>query len=208
MAVPGRTESDTRHDDHEFSRFREQRRRRQARERRRRIVVVVAAVGALVAGSAAVVTVIRLAREAAPRAPVSVATAPVPVSTPRLDRPSRSPVTVPQPDATAAEREAPSPGSPSASAIGTDREKPSSPTPPGSLPPASPPPRPRVVTPGPIEEPPSSGDPARRTAAWLVQTYGGLEAENRAAVVAEFYSGEERAFWQRVLGEVRSIPAR
>jgi hypothetical protein len=49
-------------------------------------------------------------------------------------------------------------------------------------------------------------DPARRTARWLVQTYGRLDAESRAASVADFYSGEERAFWRRVLAAVRSQP--
>src|SRR4030095_4030350 len=48
----------------------------------------------------------------------------------------------------------------------------------------------------------------QRTATWLVQSYGRLEAENRAAVVAEFYSGERRVFWQRVLAEVRQTPDR
>jgi len=47
-------------------------------------------------------------------------------------------------------------------------------------------------------------DPARRTAHWLVQTYGRLDAESRAASVVDFYSGEERAFWRRVLAAVRS----
>jgi hypothetical protein len=51
-------------------------------------------------------------------------------------------------------------------------------------------------------------DSARRTARWLIQTHGRLEAENRAAKVAEFYSGEQGAFWQRVLLNVRREPER
>jgi len=61
---------------------------------------------------------------------------------------------------------------------------------------------------GPADEPPAESDPARRTASWLIQTYGRLEAENRALIVAEFYSGERRAFWQRVLADVRQKPER
>jgi hypothetical protein len=55
---------------------------------------------------------------------------------------------------------------------------------------------------------PASTDPAQRTARWLVDTYGRLEAENRAAVVAEFYTGEQAAFWRRVLANVRRSPDR
>ncbi len=51
-------------------------------------------------------------------------------------------------------------------------------------------------------------DRAQRTAQWLVQTHGRLEAENRAARVAEFYGGEEGRFWQRVLLNVRREPER
>jgi hypothetical protein len=42
----------------------------------------------------------------------------------------------------------------------------------------------------------------------LIQTHGRLEAENRAAKVAEFYSGEQGVFWQRVLLNVRQEPER
>lgn len=49
-------------------------------------------------------------------------------------------------------------------------------------------------------------DSAERTADWLVQTYGRVEAESRALRVAEFYSGERRAFWRRVLDDVRRTP--
>jgi hypothetical protein len=49
-------------------------------------------------------------------------------------------------------------------------------------------------------------DSARRTARWLVQTHGRVEAENRVAKVAEFYSGEQNAYWRRVLLAVRQEP--
>ncbi len=61
---------------------------------------------------------------------------------------------------------------------------------------------------GPVHEPPAEAGPVRRTASWLVHTYGRLEAENRALIVAEFYSGERRVFWQRVLADVRQMPER
>ena len=57
-------------------------------------------------------------------------------------------------------------------------------------------------------EPPADVDPAVRTARWLMQTYGPVEAENRAAIVEEFYSGEQRAFWRRVLADVRQTRQR
>jgi hypothetical protein len=46
-------------------------------------------------------------------------------------------------------------------------------------------------------------DPALRTARWLVRTHGLVEAENRVTRVAEFYSGEQGAFWRRVLLNLR-----
>jgi hypothetical protein len=49
-------------------------------------------------------------------------------------------------------------------------------------------------------------DSARRTARWLVQTHGRVEAENRVAKVAEFYRGEQNAYWRRVLLAVRQEP--
>jgi hypothetical protein len=57
-------------------------------------------------------------------------------------------------------------------------------------------------------EPPVELDPAARTARWYLQTYGRVEAENRVAMVEEFYSGEQRAFWRRVLADVRQTRER
>lgn len=54
----------------------------------------------------------------------------------------------------------------------------------------------------------SDSDSARRTARWLVQTHGRLEAESRVTKVAEFYSGEQGTFWRRVLLNVRQEPER
>jgi predicted lipid-binding transport protein (Tim44 family) len=47
-------------------------------------------------------------------------------------------------------------------------------------------------------------EPAQRTARYLVQTYGALDAETRALTAAEFYTGEDADFWRRVLAYVRS----
>jgi len=55
----------------------------------------------------------------------------------------------------------------------------------------------------------SASDAAQRTAHYLIQTHGRLEAENRAARVAEFYGGSaEGTFWRRVLRNVRQEPDR
>jgi hypothetical protein len=68
---------------------------------------------------------------------------------------------------------------------------------------------PRRVEPAPATpEPPVDLDPAARTARWYLQTYGRVEAENRVAMVEEFYSGEQRAFWRRVLADVRQTRER
>jgi hypothetical protein len=101
-----------------------------------------------------------------------------------------APVTVspPAPVAAASARP-PDPAVPAAS---------SAPVTPGA--PATPPaesPRAAAAPPAP------DGESARRTARWLVQTHGRVEAENRAAKAAEFYSGEQSAYWRRVLLSVR-----
>jgi hypothetical protein len=47
-------------------------------------------------------------------------------------------------------------------------------------------------------------DPAVRTARWMLQTYGPLDAEARALAAAEFYTGDEGDFWRRVVRHVRA----
>ena len=49
-------------------------------------------------------------------------------------------------------------------------------------------------------------DPARRTARWMIQTHGRLDAETKALAAAQFYSGSEGAFWRRVVRYVRAEP--
>jgi hypothetical protein len=67
---------------------------------------------------------------------------------------------------------------------------------------------PRRVETAPTTPLESELDPATRTARWYLQTYGRVEAENRVAMVQEFYSGEQRAFWRRVLADVRQTRER
>jgi hypothetical protein len=38
----------------------------------------------------------------------------------------------------------------------------------------------------------------------MIHAYGPLEAEGKALGAAEFYTGEEGAFWRRVVGYVRT----
>jgi len=47
-------------------------------------------------------------------------------------------------------------------------------------------------------------DPAIRTARWMIRTYGPLDAEGKALAAAEFYTGDEGAFWRRVVTHVRA----
>jgi hypothetical protein len=49
-------------------------------------------------------------------------------------------------------------------------------------------------------------DPALRTARWMIQTHGRLDAETKALAAAQFYSGSEGAFWRRVVRYVRAEP--
>ena len=174
----------------------DRRRLYEVRQRRQRVLVgTVIGLGAL-AAVLAVSNVILFTRlnagseapppasvaSAPPAAPVPEAPAPAAPSPPPPAAPAPGPVapaTPPTPDSAV---EAPPPAALAA------------PVPPGSA---------RRATAADDE-----GDSARRTAQWLVQTHGRIEAENRAAKVAEFYSGEQGAFWHRVLLNVRQEPER
>ena len=48
-------------------------------------------------------------------------------------------------------------------------------------------------------------DPALRTAQWMIRTYGPLDAETKALAAAEFYTGDDSAFWDRVVAHVRAF---
>lgn len=165
----------------------DRRRLYQVRERRHRFLVSMTVALGVLAAILAVSNVILLQRlNATPDAPppASVASAP----------PAAAPA-APAPAAQALEPEAPAPVAP-APAVAT------APAASARSEPALPAPRPAIPeVPATVET-----DSAQRTARWLVQTHGRLEAENRAAKVAEFYSGEQGAFWKRVLLNVRQEP--
>jgi hypothetical protein len=188
MPIPERAEPETPQADARLLEFIVQRRQHQAQQRRRQLVIF---------GATAVIGLIVLTLTAAGlllfnRSPATS------LSATGADPPSVRSRPAPQARARAADLTPPRTSSPSARAVEPDR----------SQPPAAGPPESGLTSSGPAGEPLSDSDPARRTASWLVQTYGRLEAENRALTVAEFYSGERRAFWQRVLTDVRQTPER
>jgi hypothetical protein len=185
--------------------FIDRRRGYQARERRQRVLVAAIATLAVIAVALAFSNVILLRRlagrpESGPAAAVS--TAPSVASAP-TGRVSTAPPAASAPAASVA--------SPPGMTVTSAR-------PPATVPPSAPPANmgmvvesttPAVPTlPEPKGRVADDNDSARRTARWLVQTHGRLEAENRAAKVAEFYSGEQGAFWRRVLLNMRQEPER
>jgi len=173
--------------------FINRRRVHQARQRRQRVLVAATAALALIAIVLAVSNVLLIRRLAGrvETAPPASVTPPAPVaSAPAVPDTERAPASAP-PAAIATARPSPT----------AEPAPPTATRPPRGEPqtaPAPPAPEPAMV----------ESDPARRTARWLVETHGRLEAENRATKVAEFYSGSERAFWRRVLLNVRREPER
>lgn len=189
MPIPRRDESETRQADARLLEYMAKRRLEQGRQRRQLILLGATAAAALILLTLTAASVLfdRLPRTK-PQ-PATVASTP-PVPTAPVVRPPVRGI------------DAPSAPAPSASTRAVAPERSLSlpiqlPEPAASISAISPP--------GPALEPQTDPDPARRTASWLVQNYGRLEAENRALVVAEFYSGEQRAFWQRVVTEVRGL---
>jgi hypothetical protein len=178
------------------------------RRRQRRLMHTTVALG-LLAAILAVSNVILLKRlnadsEAPP--PASVASAQM-AATPEPAAPAPPLVAPALPPDTPAPPPAPSAPEPVAIASG-----PPAPALPGASAPATSgqsaaTPRPVLATPSPVMAA-DEGDSALRTARWLIQTHGRLEAENLVAKVAEFYTGAEGAFWQRVLLNVRQEPER
>jgi hypothetical protein len=219
--------------DAELLRFIDRRRQQQARRRRKLFIVGTAAAASVVVLALVVAGWLLGRRSPSAPAPGTVATAPPaspePASkpaTPRADGPapiapspggetvtppSADTVVPPRGESAAPPRSdtAPPPtaSQPSVGATDAERAAPSTPAPPRAATRAerSRPTPPAIEPTRPTRSPAATGS-VQRTATWLVQTYGRLEAENRAAVVAEFYSGERRAFWQRVLAEVRRTP--
>jgi hypothetical protein len=196
----------------------DRRRLYQVRLRRHRFLVMAVTALAVVAAALAVSNVVllqRLASRPTVPEPPAVATetpgiAPAPpVATPEPPATAEPPAVATERPAAATERPVTPPTPPAAASPGPAAVAP----PPVEVPrPSSSPvaavpamPAPMTARSGPAAEP---EDSARRTARWMVQTYGRLEAENRAARVAEFYGGADGAYWRRVLLNVRAEPER
>jgi hypothetical protein len=187
MPIPERAEPETPQADARLLEFIAQRRQQQAQRRRQLIVLGATAVIGLIVLTLTAAGLLLFNRSPAHSLSATLAAPPPVRSTPAPQAPAR-----------AADLAAPPASSPPARAVAPDQSQPTAAGPPES----------GVAPSGPADEPLGDSDPARRTASWLVRTYGRLEAENRALIVAEFYSGERHAFWQRVLADVRQTPER
>jgi hypothetical protein len=207
MPLPERVTSDHPQPDAELLRFIDRRREREARRRRRLwLFGTAAAAGVIVL---AVASYLVVGRATGPSATAPVATAPSSSPTPT---PTAPPAEAPPAPPPAPRTDDAATSSPSRQPRAADVERAEPATPPPAREPQRPPARrlpPSDVPPTRwVEVQPAASDSVRRTATWLVQTHGRQEAEARAATVAEFYSGEQRAFWRRVLEEVRRTPER
>ena len=187
MPIPERAEPETPQADARLLEFISQRRQQQAQQRRQLVILGATAVIGLIVLTLTAAGLLLFNRSPATSLSATGAAPPSVRSRP-----------APQARARGADLASPRASSPSARAVEPDQ----------SQPPAAGPPESGLTSSGPAGEPLSDADPARRTASWLVRTYGRLEAENRALTVAEFYSGERHAFWQRVLTDVRQTPER
>jgi hypothetical protein len=176
----------------------DRRRLNQVRERRQRTLMRTIVALGLLAAILAVCNVLLLNRLNATHetpAPARVASATLPAPPP--------PVAPADPPAVSAPEPVPAASLPAPAAA------PDAPAPTATPPPA--PTTPAATLRAPMPAPPAEEeeeDAALRTARWLVQTHGRIEAEDRVAKVAAFYSGERRAFWARVLLNVRRAPER
>lgn len=195
MPVPDHDERKGSQADAGLLEYIDRRRLHQVRERRQRTLVRTTVALGLLAAILAVSNVILLKRLNAPSEappPAGVASATL-ATTPEPAAPA-APLAVQAPEPVGIAPQAAAPAPPSTSAPAASAE-------------SAPTPGPAVRAPMPataLEE----DDSALRTARWLVQTHGRIEAEERVAKVAEFYTGEQGAFWQRVLLNVRRAPER
>jgi hypothetical protein len=232
MPMSDRVRSRSPQADRELLEYIDRRRRVQARQRRQLIMLgTFAAVGLIGLTIAAASLLFYNRRPAAPAATVATAPPAQPPEASAVPSPTATPPTAPpEPAAPAASTDA-APSSTSAPpAVEPDRGLPppsageprpavresaskrraamreSSADPRSAVRESASAPRPAVRES--TTESSAGTDPAQRTADWLVRTYGPLEAENRALVVAEFYSGERRAFWRRVAAGVRQTAER
>jgi hypothetical protein len=186
MPIPDRVEPEVSRADARLLEFINQRRHQRAQQRRQLIVLGATAVIGLIVLALTAAGLLLFNRSPAPSLSATVAAPPGVRPTPAPSAPPAAPLA------------APSLSSPPARAVEPDQSAATVVRPPGSA----------VAPSGPADEPVAESNAARRTASWLVRTHGRLEAENRALTVAEFYSGERRAFWQRVLTDVRQTPER
>jgi len=187
MPIPERAEPETPQADARLLEFIAQRRQRQAQRRRQLIVLGATAVIGLIVLTLTAAGLLLFNGSPAQSLSATLAAPPSVRSTPAPQAPAR-----------AADLATPPASSPPARAVAPAQSQPTAAAPPES----------GVAPSAAADEPLGDSDPARRTASWLVRTYGRLEAENRALIVAEFYSGERYAFWQRVLADMRQTPER
>ena len=223
MPIPEDVEPGTPQADARLLEFIERRRQREVRDRRQRLqLAAIACLGVIVlilTISNAVLLSRLLARPLVPpalapqptvrRAPSATPTSP-PVSEPSASPspaariPDTPPPAAPEPDAAATlpERNAPravnSDGGPDMAPKPPDVRRPPAQPGRGSIPHRHETPA-RAYAPAAVA---GEADPVRRTARWLVESYGPLEAESRALAAAEFYSSDEREFWRRVAAQV------
>jgi cytoskeletal protein RodZ len=209
--IPDDVGPDTAQADGKLIEFIERRREEQARNRRQRLQLIVIAclgvIGLLLTVSNAVLVSRLLARRSvppatAPLSPVRGATLVTATVTP--PEPVAEPAASPPPESVA-EPAASRPREPVAEAAASppapseERVERTAPQQRTAVLPRSPTPTLTVT---------SETDSARRTARWLVEMYGPLEAKRRALAAAQFYSGEDSLFWRRVADYALQIPAR
>jgi hypothetical protein len=196
MPIRDTDESEEPQADNDLLEYIDRRRDYQARQRRRRFLVAAVAALGVITLALAFSNVVLMRRLAARTESPPVAAAPTPA-------PSAEPAPAPEDSTSVASGPSTPPAEPA---------PPSATRPPtastGMVVESTTPPAPgRSTTPSNAGA--TDGDSARRTARWLVQTHGRLEAENRVTKVADFYSGSEQgAFWRRVLVNVRQTPER
>jgi len=204
MPNPDRPGSDERQADARMLEFIRERRERGERHRRHQMMVAAIAALALIAVVLAISNALLIKRLMAGGPTSTPSVASVPATRPETSSPATGAPAAPGPSAPPATTAPPAPPAPAAPVPQTDAPRPADL--PSAAAPAAPP---SAAAPAvPQAAPATSGDPAQRTARWLVQTHGRVEAESRAAKVAEFYRGEEGAFWRRVLLNVRREPER
>jgi len=186
MPIPERANPETPQADARLLEFIAQRRQQQARRRRQLIVLGATTVIGLIVLTLTIAGLLLFDGSPAQSLSAMLAAPPPVRSTPAPPAPAR-----------AADLATPPASSPPARAVAPDQSQPTAAAPPES-----------GVAPSAAADEPLGHSDSARTASWLVRTYGRLEAENRAMIVAEFYSGERRAFWQRVLADMRQTPER